>query len=67
MSVHFAPARRRMIIPHVTIDEIPSSMSVIGEDNTPHPIERVGRVGGDDTIQCDLRANQEDEERDYRP
>ena len=41
--------------------------TAVGRENDAHPIQRVGRVGGHNTVQRDLRADQEDEERHGRP
>ena len=46
--------------------EFHEGSAVRGEDDT-HPVERVGRVRGHDTVQRHLRAYQEDEERHRRP
>ena len=32
----------------------------VGSENDPHPVERVGRVGRHDSIERNLRRNQED-------
>ena len=41
--------------------------TAVGRKNDAHPVQRVGRVGGHDSVQWDLRAYQEDEERHRRP
>ena len=46
--------------------ELHEGSTVGGKDST-HPVERVRRVGGHDSVQGDLRANQEDEEGDSSP
>lgn len=41
--------------------------TTVGCKDDAHPIERVRRVGGHDTVEWDLRADQENEEGDRRP
>ena len=46
--------------------ELHQGPTVRSEDDT-HPVERVGGVGGHDAIEGDLRADEENEERDGGP
>jgi hypothetical protein len=41
--------------------------STVGGEDSTHPVQRIRRVGGHDSIQRDLRADQEDEEGDGSP